>query len=286
MCESNGRKHMSPQNAELFKKWIVERWDIKCKKERGELPPWTKDEILQSYRFCNVRREDDTVTKWIRKNWSYPNDKNIVLAMAMARMVNWPPTLEELGYPFKWDAKQFEWVLFRREQQGHKVWSSAYIVSTNGNAVPKPQYIAKTVLEPLSDRCSAGVWPTPLGQLYNALRGFTGVGSFIAGQIIADLKNIKDSQWSGAPDWWTFVVPGPGSRRGLARLLGKPAPYTLSDKEFDKEFSLAYTLALETRTMGVPELCAQDVQNCLCEFDKYMRVRQGEGRPRQRYFGV
>ena len=33
------------------------------------------------------------------------------------------------------------------------------------------------------------------------------------------------------------------------------------------------------------ELHAQDLQNCLCEFDKYERTRLGEGRPRSTYPG-
>lgn len=37
---------------------------------------------------------------------------------------------------------------------------------------------------------------------------------------------------------------------------------------------------------GILRLSAQDLQNCLCEFDKYERVRLGEGRPKQLYPGV
>ena len=33
-------------------------------------------------------------------------------------------------------------------------------------------------------------------------------------------------------------------------------------------------------------LHAQDVENCLCEFDKYERTRLGEGRPRSLYAGM
>jgi hypothetical protein len=36
----------------------------------------------------------------------------------------------------------------------------------------------------------------------------------------------------------------------------------------------------------MPQLHAQDLQNCLCEFDKYERVRLGEGRPKAKYNGV
>lgn len=267
------------KSKELFQHWIREREGIREKKETGQPRPWTTDAILNTYRFCNVRREDDRVTRWIRRNWSRPNDPNLVLAMAIARLVNWPDTLEKLGYPEDWDPRHFVNTINQRTFSGHKTWSSAYIVSTNGNAIAKPVYVAQTVLDPIATRCRGQGWPTPLQPLYNALRAVPGVGSFIAGQIAADLKNVIGSPWYDASDWFTFVVPGPGSRRGLARLIGKPAPYSLNDKQFYENFDLAQIAAEEV----FPDLCAQDVQNCLCEFDKYMRVKLREGKPRQHY---
>jgi hypothetical protein len=261
-----------------FQYWISEREKIRVKKEAGEMRPWTADPILDKYRFCNVRRENDKVTRWIRRNWSKPEHPNFILAMTIARLVNWPETLEELGFPYEWSEEHFIGTIDRRHFSGKKTWSSAYIVSTNGHATPKPIYVARAVLNPISARCAAGQWPTPLRGLYGALRGFQGVGSFIAGQIVADAKNTVDSSWWDAEDWYEFVVPGPGSKRGLARLLGKPAPYTLSDTLFMKHFDVAATAARE-----VAHLCRQDIQNCLCEFDKYMRVKLGEGTPRQHY---
>lgn len=273
---------MTPQSDDpkkLFQYWIREREHIREDKESGVPRPWTKDPILNTYRFCNVRREDDRVTLWIRRNWSRPKDRNLVLAMAIARLVNWPDTLEKLGYPEEWNPQHFINTINQRTLAGHKTWSSAYIVSTNGNAVAKPVYVAQTVLNPIAARCAGQGWPTPLAPMYHALRAVPGVGSFIAGQIIADLKNTIGSPWHDAADWFTFVVPGPGSRRGLARLIGKPAPYSLSDREFYKHFEVAEDLAMNV----FQDLCAQDIQNCLCEFDKYMRVRLGEGKPRQHY---
>lgn len=271
---------MNRQETEsLFKYWIVERERVRRNKESGSPRPWTADPILDTYRFCNVRRENDKVTKWIRQNWSHPDHPNFILAMTIARLVNWPETLAELGFPFEWSEQHFIDVINKRHDTGAKTWSSAYIVSTNGHAVSKPIYVAGTVLAPIAARCAAGVWPTPLGPLYSALRAFDGVGSFIAGQIVADAKNTENSAWCQADDWFDFVVPGPGSRRGLARLLCKPAPYTLSDKEFYANFHVASDAALEVED----QLCNQDIQNCLCEFDKYMRVKLGEGKPRQRY---
>ena len=39
----------------------------------------------------------------------------------------------------------------------------------------------------------------------------------------------------------------------------------------------------ELERIGLHGLRAQDLQNCLCEFDKWMRVRLGEGKPKRRF---
>jgi hypothetical protein len=49
--------------------FVIEREAIRLKKEGGKRPPWTHDEILRDGYFCNVRREDDKVTRWIAKHW-------------------------------------------------------------------------------------------------------------------------------------------------------------------------------------------------------------------------
>jgi hypothetical protein len=45
------------------------------------------------------------------------------------------------------------------------------------------------------------------------------MGSFQSGQVLA---NLKYGQLKSAADWWTFAASGPGSRRGLNRVLGVP----------------------------------------------------------------
>ena len=39
--------------------FVVERDEIRQKKEAGVEAPWTEDEILATYRFCNIRRKQD-----------------------------------------------------------------------------------------------------------------------------------------------------------------------------------------------------------------------------------
>jgi len=81
--------------------WITEREAIRKRRAAGQPAPWTSDPILNSFRFCNVRREDDAVTRHIAQRWREPraDDPHLWFAMAVARFINLPDTLDELGYP-------------------------------------------------------------------------------------------------------------------------------------------------------------------------------------------
>ena len=84
--------------------WIQEREKVRQLKEAGAPKPWTDDEVLQRYRFCNVRRMDDKVSRWLFENWYQPNfdHPNMLLACALARFINLPASLEVIGFPTQW----------------------------------------------------------------------------------------------------------------------------------------------------------------------------------------
>ena len=60
-----------------------ERYMIYVRKQEGKKPPWTEDPILRDFRFCNIYREDDKVTVWIRENWRNPHTDDQELWFAM-----------------------------------------------------------------------------------------------------------------------------------------------------------------------------------------------------------
>ena len=47
---------------ERFYYFIKEREQIRLARQVGLPAPWTDDEILTNYRFCNIRRMDDIVS--------------------------------------------------------------------------------------------------------------------------------------------------------------------------------------------------------------------------------
>lgn len=285
--------------------WIKERYSIRQKKAAGKPKPWTKDTILQQYRFCNVHREDDAVTRYIAETWRNPwdGDPNLWFAMVVARLVNWPDTLQYLtpavfgrNAVIAWNPKSFLRVMNQRKRAGLQVFNSAYIVSTNGKAMEKPEYLVEYVLNPLWKDSSMfalhakegtfGLAEIELQALHNALTAYDGMGSFMAAQVVADVK--YQSGWRSAPDWAWFAASGPGSRRGLNRVFGfdKDRPWGGEGNWYTHLLQLKAAMDPLIAKAGVPPVHAQDLQNCLCEFDKWERVRLGEGKPRNSYPGL
>lgn len=268
--------------------WIDERRMILMRRREGMKKPWTQDPILQSYRFCNVRREDDTVTIWIRENWRdyFNGHENMAFAMLLARLVNWPDTLRVLGFPQepRWDGETFVARMHDRQMAQEKVFSGAYIVSTNGMAMDKAEYLNEHVLTPAFQPLRS--LPTSsLEDAYNYLLNLNGVGSFIAGQVIADLKHT--SVLCNAPDWMLWCAKGPGSMRGLNRVRGLPLGNKWQNRYFITELADLRDQLMKDYWHKIGDaLCLQDLQNCLCEFDKYQRTKLGEGRPRATYPGL
>lgn len=277
-------------NTNRLLRFILERQMIYERKNQGLLRPWTRDKILQSYRFCNVYRELDTVTQWISKNWLQPNKDraDVWFAMCVARLVNWPGTLEALIFPVPWDHEHFIEVLEDRKKRGEKVFTGAYMIHAGPDNISKARYLSAEVLTPLwHDRHE--LRPTQndsLASYYKRLHSYKDMGSFMTGQVIADLKYVNPLL--KAKDWWTWAISGPGSLRGMNRILGRPVKdRCLKEADWKKNLDkLREKINPLIHQAGFPQLHAQDMQNCLCEFDKYERVRLGEGRPRALYDGA
>lgn len=265
--------------------FIKEREAIRAKKEAGKKRPWTKDPTLATYRFCNVHREDDAVTRWIAANWREPHkdEPHLWFAMVIARLFNKVETLREIGFPLPYKPEKLRAKLHAIKARGDTVFNGAYIVSTNGVSMDKIDYLFERVLGPLwaERRWSFGPQQQNLAQTHAWLMKFDGLGSFMAAQVVADMKYVEPLR--SAKDWETFAAPGPGSKRGLNRVMLRAVDATWPGQSWGLQLGLLQD-AVNARLLSADiHLHAQDLQNCLCEFDKYERARTGEGRPKQKY---
>lgn len=269
---------------DLFK-FIKERHRIYERKSAGLPKPWTTDPILQNYRFCNVYRELDTQTIWYAKNWRREHPDAWFAALVF-RSVNWHETTEDIGYPLPWSKERFLKAIEKRKLHGKKLYSGAYMISTHGVRQEKHVYLANSLGNIWSKRASVRpVEGEKLQDFHTRLAGCFDVGSFISGQVIADIKYLPSMQT--VSDWHTFATSGPGSRRGMNRVFNRELNKSWNEKAWWcalMELHVEIEHLVEKNNM--PYIHAQDLQNCLCEFDKYERVQYGGGLPKSRYGGL
>jgi hypothetical protein len=268
--------------------WAIEREKIRVRKEAGQPWPWTTEPILAAGRFCNVHREHDRVTRWIAANVveRFRDDPDLWFAITLARCINEPDAIAELTpYVLPFSAAKCLAILQARQERKEKVFrTEAYkppTPPTKGTSTA--EFLIMDVLAPMW--CQREVLRPRLGELLAThsarLEECYRIGPFLAAQVVADLKPValKD-----AADYSTYARPGPGSARGLNRARSRPVNASWSNTRWHHEL---LTLHAETAerfvAAGLEPVDAQDLQNCLCEWDKHERARDAGGKTARPY---
>lgn len=260
--------------------WITEREAVRTAKEAGKPKPWTADSLLRDYRWCNVRRMDDRVSRELFAKW-YPHnvmESQLTLAL-LARLVNWPQALDEVIGRLE-DVRR---ILSDRAQRNEKIFTGAYVV---------PGVPGKNKVDSICDlveKVSADEWAVlqpSMHATWGRLIEYDGIGSFLAGQVVADLAHLRaGAGWNDRQIWAPI---GPGSARGINRLRGITKDKAVEQADFERILPELITV-LRPRISSIwsdRDLHAMDAQNCLCEFDKFRRLQLQEGRVRAKYPGA
>ena len=282
-------KNLEP--LERFLYWVRERQQILLKRQAGFPKPWTNDKILQSFSFTNVCREDDRVTRWFKDNVRerLRDDPKVVFATVAFRWFNLPtPTGEYLnshGYLEEWNTPKVIAGLTEFKLRGLKVFTGAFNISNSGSSDPKINRVCEAYVEPSWERRNQiyeSIKGRFLSQAFNIVGCLPGLGGsgFMAAQVICDLAYTHVLE--DAPDWWTWCSWGPGSKRGMNRVLGNSVDCAIHQQRWKQHLdSLQEVIRLK---LGM-KLHARDVQSCLCEFSKYENALQGDGHLKRRYAG-
>ena len=279
-----------PEELNRYSYWQRERESIRIKKESGDVPgPWTDDKILQDFKFCQVFREDDRTTRWfkshIRENLR--NDEDVLMATIIFRwfnLIETGRTLIENNLLHKWDrrkaitqiTKQPKWI------------TGAYIIKTP-NGMDKVTGVSECIShiwkarESILDRLheSLAKDQSSLEATWLILRDYPYMGPFMAYEVVTDWRHT----WLGdeATDIMSWANPGPGARRGLNRIHGRLLEKRVKTKDCVQEMRDLLHASPDLISEHVPDLEMRDIEHSLCEFDKYERVRLGEGKPRSLY---
>lgn len=247
--------------------WINERWFLLKAKERGETyvsPDYRMNEI----RYCNVRREDDRVTKALRSSWMKPEDNGNGLPFIayLARRLNTEKAFLTLPRPKN---ASFEHLFDLMDgKQGIHMKAGIYTVypiAGKGHAYSDAFYTS----ENFKLYGGEDLRTETLDESFKKLSRFKQAGPFFTAQMIADLKRTKFL--SGASDWWDWAAMGPGSKRGLNRIYGDDLESNSGNKEFLDRLKKVRDTVEPMLDSSVPRLCLQDWQNIMCETDKYLR---------------
>ena len=261
-----------------FNKFMVERHNIYLRRFiEGDPYPWTDDLILKEYSFCNVYRELDRVTIWIRENWRepYADHPNLPFAMAMARQINWPETLEDIGFPEHWNPNRVKAIMQGRMNRKEKVYTGAYMLTGTLGGTKVEQTVDK-ILTPLYE-CPPRIIHESLEETWKRYLPYPGFSGFMAYEVVTDLRHTKHLE--NAEDIMTWANPGPGAKRGLNRIHGRELEKNIPKGQLINEMRELLKLC----NMSPLPLEMRDIEHCLCEFDKYERVRLGQGKPRAKY---
>jgi DNA polymerase len=274
---------LGPSRREVILHWYRNRRLIECGQP-------AQDPVVQIARSCRTRRQDDRQTLWLHDKWLRPvqDDPDAVLLRALIFRVciNDFRVAREITAPTKFEAEDLSRYVdemraraaegLPTEHFGHH----AYTIYTFPGFEFKPAGHARCLLAyAWKKRAEFRFRPDDtIEKLYHRLQKLPGIGTFYAGQIIADLKFLPP--WSSASDVVTFAAPGPnsatgGSRAGLARVLDKPLGYYNNrDTLWDRDHRALY----EAQAPEIAEIIGErplrsDHQSAVCEVQKFERYR-------------
>jgi len=277
---------------------------------------WTNDPIFQEYRFCNVFRELDRTTIWLREHVRkrVPVD-NVLLATVLFRWFNRIAAGEAIFDQTRMDTSPpgaTAWDEFVGSGGNTGAIRSALVSYCGKGPYVTGSYIIKT--PDGKSKLDGVLWCVeqfytfyrhfPMSEAYDWkgatvrmliednmkledvwywLRQFPYLGDFMAYEIVTDLRHTP--LLNKAPDIMTWANPGPGAMRGLNRLLGRDLKFKQPKAKFIEEMRQLLFLSEDRELWPAewPSLEMRDIEHSLCELDKYMRVKTGEGAPRQRF---
>lgn len=285
---------MNEENFNTFVFYLNEREKIRQKRINGEPGPWTEDPILGRYKFTNIMRSEDRTTRWLVKNWYEPNRdaKPTVQALncAIARYFGHQDFLAEIGYQYRWDPEHILRTANRMLGERRKVFTGAYIITNAGSTDPKQNVVVNQFLTPFRFNldqivrlCETNSWR----RVAEFLQTLPGIGPFMSKEIALDM--LLNPILENAEDKLSWTPAGPGSIRGLNRIFGRPLQASMKQGDAVHEMQMLMGRIASEKLfedympkIGI-DFGVTDIQFSLCELDKYLRVKNAEGRPRSGY---
>lgn len=269
---------IDPDAALAFVGFVESRHEAWENRQGGLPTPWTSDPIVASRKFTNVFRAIDYGSQFLIRELLEPDlsPADVLARCFLYRHTNLPsawrayreeagfyPTIDELD-----DLREF-WKRYRGE--GNQVFSGAYMIypqSSTPGTDKSDSVISLTqrlFQEESEDNIVLDFYTQETQkERFGIFRQNKGVADFMSMQILTDWGY---SEQCGEDLEDEFVVGGPGAVKG-ARALDREAR-TSDVILWARDAVYASPNCPEIHNGRKPSL--MDIQNCLCEFSKYVR---------------
>lgn len=253
---------MDIDRALQFLGFINERHQVWQKRQWGSPQPWTEDPVLATRKFTNTFRLLDPGSQFVMTDLlpSAGTEFEFLKRCMLYRITNRPEAWRsfEGDLNLTYRSGEFREHLHRLKAQGEQVFSGAYMIwGGTEKGVDKIDHVFE-VLDGAIWGLNEFLLADTQADRFAALEGCRGMGAFNAMQVLTDFgysTTFKENE---------FVVPGPGAKKGAA-ALAMPAEDAI---EWGWR---AMTLQDNPPRVEGRSLSKMDIQNCLCEFSKYVR---------------
>lgn len=298
----------------LFSHYILERYRVHVSKDvLKKDKPWTEDKILQQFKFTNVRREHDRETKWVIENIIENDDliyEDKLLNIILFRLFNKHETLDLIGAPIAFIEEfhgDFDFESYRVIFEDYCDYDPKYsfftgAFNTGGMKKTLQYYLPENednmcmrVMKFLGHLIDINITEKILAcrtqyNVFDLLRSYKGIGDFLAYQIFVDFTYIPEFPFSENE----FTIAGLGCRKGIDEVFVAKDGMNYEECIFymrDNWYKLMEHIIEKNWFFPEKEMvdCEQhdrcmnvmSIENCFCEFSKYVRAYMGKGRIRK-----
>jgi alpha-glutamyl/putrescinyl thymine pyrophosphorylase clade 1 len=274
-----------PQVYDLYWYLAAERQAVFEHRLAGSPWPWTPDEILREFKFCNVFRAADRVSQYMIRDVCYHNEPcsdvdrifQIVAFRMFSKIATWKtvhqvldryPTLDDLA------SGSFTKALEHAKLVNGGLYTGAFILCAGDAYGRKLKHLNHVELFRhmflVSDLGVKLQEADSLQQVYQRLHSYPLMGDFMSYQIAIDLNYSNLVNFSEND----FTQAGPGAIRGIKKAfesLGDYSPAELILRMVDRQDYEFDRLGLKFNGLWGRPLHAIDCQGLFCELDKYCR---------------
>jgi len=246
--------------------------------------PWTDDQILNTFKFCNSYRSSDRVSQFLIKDVIYTGSQEsdeVIFRILLFKLFNKIETWQYLNRIIgeiclsTFDFDIYSSLLQKSMDAGQPIYTNAYMSCANkayGYEKKHQNHLALIQQMVFKDKIADKILHAKsLEQVFSILVQYPLIGNFMAYQLAIDINYSEVINYNEND----FSIAGPGAERGIKKCFtdteGKSNTYIIQwmTENQEQEF---HRLGIRFQSLWGRALHAIDCQGLFCETDKYCRA--------------